>query len=326
MRLISEMRSVFIAASVFILSILTGALRADDTTNTISRNNFNFGHQLGYIYCRMDDAYFKGRGVWRFETGFATQYTSNMPRVRNPYWKERTMLYIPLYFELFPSDNIALQIELTDLFIEFPYFDITSMGGKSPRFKTKIRLISERKYFPATALTVGVKFSSAKPYVIWRNDHNYDESNGLAGAGTGVADYMLLFTFSKTIGAYTSLHSHVGLVPLGSPVEEYGYGSRQADEIPYGFSFRHRISKLFTARIEICGMYNALRATELAHYSVVRTQLAWNPKENHYITLNIEHGLTEESDEWSAGVFAKFEWNVKERKERREEDKEGFYR
>ncbi|MBN1758379.1 MAG: hypothetical protein JW863_08690, partial [Chitinispirillaceae bacterium] len=190
-------------------------LRAQDTSNTISRNDFNFGHQLGYMYSRMDDAWFADRGVWRFETGFAALYTSSMPEVRNAYWKERTVLYVPLYFELFPSDNIALLIELTDLFVEFPYVDYTSMGGKSPRFKTKIRLCREGKRLPAIAFTAGVKFSSAKPYVIWRDDHNYDESNGLAGAGTGVADYLLLFTVSKALTAATSIHAHAGLAPLG---------------------------------------------------------------------------------------------------------------
>ena len=34
-------------------------LRARDTSNTISRNDFNFGHQLGYMYARMDDAWLK---------------------------------------------------------------------------------------------------------------------------------------------------------------------------------------------------------------------------------------------------------------------------
>ena len=304
------MRAGNLAAAALIAGGIWHAAGAADSINTISRNEFNFGHQLGYMYSRMDDAYFKERGWWRFETGFVTRYTSSMPRVRNPYWKERTMLYIPIYFELFPSDNISLQIELTDFFVEFPYYDITSMGGKSPRFKTKIRLLRERRILPAIAFTVGVKFSSAKPYVIWRGDHNYDESNGLAGAGTGVADYLLLLTFSKSLTVSTSLHSHIGLAPLGSPVEEYGYGSRQADEIPYGFSIRHTISPRWKGRIEVCGMYNALRATELAHYSIARLQLTWRPAGNHAVTLNIEHGLTEESDEFVAGLFGTFEWKV----------------
>ncbi len=279
---------------------------AADSTNTITRNRFNFGHQLGYIYARMDDAWFRERGCWRFETGFAAQYTASMPRVRNPFWKERTMIYIPLYFEVFPSDNLSLQIELTDLFVEFPYIDYRNMGGKSPRFKTKIRLLRERKAVPAVALTVGVKFSSAKPYVIWKKDHNYDESNGLAGAGTGVADYLLLCTFSKNLTAATSVHSHIGLAPLGSPVE-YIRGSAQADEIPYGVSVRHAFDRSWAGRLEVCGMYNGLKATELAHYSVARLRVHWKPG-NHTFALNLERGLTEESDDWSGGLFAIFEF------------------
>lgn len=284
-----------------------------DTTNTIRRNQFNFGHQLGYMYSRIDDAFFAGRGTWRFETGLATLYTGSMPRVRNRKWKERTMIYIPLYFELFPSDNIALQIELTDLFIEFPYVDHTSMGGKSPRFKTKIRLLQEHGILPAVAFTVGVKFSSAKPYVIWRHDHNYDESNGLCGAGTGVADYLLLFTFSKTFRKKLSLHAHIGLAPLGSPVE-YSRGSAQADEIPYGFSLRYHPLQTWTVQMEVAGMYNGLRATELAHYSVARLKLVWKPR-RHSWAVNIERGLTEESDEWVGGISGVFEFSPQKKKE-----------
>ena len=288
-------------------------ISAQDTGNTISRNEFNFGHQLGYMYARMDDAWFAARGVWRFETGFATLYTSKMPEVRNPDWKERTFLYIPLYFEIFPSDNISLQIELTDLFVELPYYDYTSMGGKSPRFRTKIRLCKEGNLLPAIAFTAGVKFSSAKPYVIWRDDHNYDESNGLAGAGTGVADYLLLFTLSKSLTEKTSLHTRFGLAPLGSPVEEFGHWSRQADEIPYGISLRHRFTPHWSSRMEVCGMYNGLRATRLAHYSMARGQVGWKPR-THEMVLKVEHGLTEESDEWGVGLFGTFEWKVRTEK------------
>jgi hypothetical protein len=282
-----------------------------DTVNTIRRNNFNFGHQLGYIYARMDDAYFRERGVWKFETGFAVSYTSDMPLVRDDYWKRRTMVYVPLYLEVFPSDNISLQIEVTDLFVEFPYYDIHSMGGKSPRFKTKMRLLKESRLLPAIAFTAGVKFSSAKPYVIWRNDHNYDESNGLAGAGTGVADYLLLFTLSKKLNAATSLHTHFGLIPVGSPVE-YTRGSAQADELPYGLSLRHDFNPAFSGRFEVCGMYNGLRATELAHYAIARMRFSIHPGK-HIFSVNIEHGLTEESDEWIGGVFGVFEFNAGKR-------------
>ena len=223
------------------------------------------------------------------------------------------MLYIPLYFILFPSDNIALQIELTDLFVEFPYVDYHNTGGKSPRFKTKIRLLGERRVLPAIAFTAGVKLSSAKPYTIWARKHNYNESNGLAGAGTGVADYLLLFTFSKKIAETTSLHAHFGLAPLGSPVE-YSRGSAQADEIPYGVSVRHRFSPQWDGRLEVCGMYNGLKATELAHYSIVRFRVDWKPV-RHSIALNLEHGLTEESDEWVGGIFGIFDFRVEKRRE-----------
>jgi hypothetical protein len=172
-----------------------------NTSNTITRSNFNFGHQLGYMYSRMDNAYFKSGGNWSFETGFLSYYTPEMPLVRNHFWKERTILMIPLYFTFSPCGTIELQAEVTDLFIEFPYQTIDNAGGKSPRFKTKIRLLEERRSLPAVAFTVGVKFSSAKPYTIWANRHNYDESNGLAGAGTGVADYLLLFSFSKKVAS-----------------------------------------------------------------------------------------------------------------------------
>lgn len=277
---------------------------AQDTANTISRNRFNFGHQLGYIYSRIDDAWFDETAAWRFETGFVSLYTSNMPRVRNPKWKERTMLYIPLYFEFYLGKRITLQVELTDLFVEFPYESIKNAGGKSPRCMAKVGLLDEGTVNPAIAFTVGVKFSSAKPYVIWARNHNYDESNGLAGAGTGVADYLLLFTFSKKLSGAVSLHTHLGLAPLGSPVE-YSRGSAQADEIPYGISLRYRKDAVWSVHGELCGMYNGLRATKLAHYSVARAKLLWKPL-RHTFALMVEHGLTEESDEWGAGISGQF--------------------
>lgn len=292
-----------VQCAVFIIVSISAACFAQDTANAIFRNQFNFGHQLGYMYARMDDAYFGKRGTWTFETGGAILYTSEMPRVRSSHWKERTFIYIPLYFELFPSDNVTFIIEMTDLFVELPYYDIHSMGGKSPRVKTKLRLVKEGLYMPAMSFTAGVKFSSAKPWVIWRNDHNYDESNGLAGAGTGVADYLLLVTLSKTAG-YTSLHMHFGLAPVGSPVE-YRRGSAQADELPYGMSIRHHFTHEWSGRIEVAGMYNGLSSTELAHYAVARMRMS-RSLGRHVLAINVEHGLTEESDEWGAGIFAKF--------------------
>jgi hypothetical protein len=274
-----------------------------DVGNTITRDSFNFGHQSGYMYSRMDDAYFKEAGSWSFETGYLSYYTPDMPLVKNPVWKERLIMMIPLYFEFHPCQSIELEAELTDLFIEFPYKNINNMGGKSPRFKTKMRLLKERDYLPAIAFTVGVTFSSAKPYTIWDNRHNYDSSNGLAGAGTGVADYLLLFTFSKKIGLATTVDARIGLAPLGSPVE-YKRGSAQADEIPYGIAVRHDFDRT-AAQFEICGMYNGLPNTILAHYSVARLQL-FRDIGSTTVTLDMERGLTRETDTWAGGLYAKF--------------------
>ena len=301
-----------VSHAIIALMLLYIASSARDSTNTITRNNFNFGHQLGYMYSRMDDAYFKEAGSWSFETGFLAYYTSEMPLVRNEYWKERLMLTIPLYFEFYPTDFIMLLFEITDVFVEFPYTDKHNIGGKSPRFKTKIRIIPEKKFIPAIAFTIGVKFSSAKPYTIWQNDHNYDESNGLAGAGTGVADYLLLFTFSKKLGSSQHISARIGLAPLGSPVE-YARGSAQADEIPYGISIKRDFAMGWSGRLEVSGMYNGLKATRLAHYSVARLQItrSWL---KHDFTVNLEHGLTKESDEWVAGFYQKFDLRKKQQK------------
>jgi hypothetical protein len=281
---------------------------AGDTSNTISRDSFNFGHQLGYMYSRMDDAYFKDGGAWSFQTGFLSFYTPDMPLVRNPFWKERLILMIPLYFDFYPCSAIEIEAELTDLFIEFPYVNINNMGGKSPRFKTKMRLLKERDYLPAIAFTVGVKFSSAKPYTIWDNHHNYDQSNGLAGACTGVADYLLLFTFSKKLGLTTTVDARLGLAPLGSPVE-YSRGSAQADEIPYGIAIRRDVGRS-AAQFEISGMYNGLPATILAHYSVARLQLFRDVGRSTFV-INLERGLTRETDTWVGGFYVKFNFNKK---------------
>jgi hypothetical protein len=279
---------------------------AQDTSNTITRDNFNFGHQLGYMYSRMDNAYFKETGNWSFETGLLAYYTPDMPLVRNSAWKERTIVMAPLYFTWSPCRTIELQAELTDLFIEFPYKDLNNMGGKSPRFRTKIRLLEEKNSLPAIAFTVGVKFSSAKPYTIWANRHNYDESNGLAGAGTGVADYLLLFTFSKRFAASMNFSARIGLAPIGSPVE-YQRGSAQADEIPYGCQLKKELDRNWATSLEVSGMYNGLPSTRLAHYSVARAQIIRNSGRNQF-TLDLEHGLTRETDTWVAGFYEKWDF------------------
>lgn len=282
---------------------------AFDTSNTIQKANFNFGHQSGYMYSRMGDAYFKEAGFWDFQTGFMAYYTRKMPLVRNSYWQERLMLTVPLYFTIYPCNAIALEMELTDLFVEFPYQNKHNTGGKTPRFKTKMRLLKEGRYRPAVAFTVGVAFSSAKPYTIWDNDHNYDESNGLAGAGTGEADYLLLFNVSKKIGPSLIIHSRLGLAPLGSPVE-YVRGSGQADEIPYGISVYNKFNSSWAAQMEVSGMYNGLSSTKLAHYSVLRIQVHRETKLST-ITLNLEKGLTRETDEFVAGFYNTFHFRKK---------------
>jgi hypothetical protein len=291
------------------LFILSSLSIGQDTSNTIGKSDFNFGHQLGYMYSRMDNAYFKPAGSWSFQTGFLAFHTPEMPLVRNPAWKERTILMVPLYFKIVPCRNIELEAEVTDLFVEFPYKNIHNMGGKSPRFMTKMGLLKEKSMLPAIAATIGVKFSSAKPYTIWDNDHNYDESNGLAGAGTGVADYLLLFTFSKTFDSSVQAHARLGLAPIGSPVE-YGRGSGQADEIPYGIAVSRKFTPRWSAQAEVSGMYNGLRSTRLAHYSIARLQLFCHG-ENSTFTLNLERGLTTASDTWVAGFYETFDFSVK---------------
>lgn len=286
-----------------LLVMQTASMAESEIGNTISRNVFNFGHQLGYIYSRMDDAYFDEAGAFNFETGLLAYYTSSMPRVQSDEWKERLICIIPLYFEYFPTNFVMLKLELTDLFIEYPYKDIKNTGGKSPRFEAKIRLVNERKYVPSVAFTIGVKFSSAKPYTIWRNEHNYYESNGLAGAGTGVADYFLIFTLSKKLTESDIISARFGLAPLGSPVE-YERGSAQADQLPYGVSYKKLWDK-WEGIVQVSGMYNGLRATELAHYSVFRFQARYH-FDRSTLTLNFEKGLTRESDEWVLGVYQKF--------------------
>lgn len=286
------------------IAVLQNDLMYSNTTarlnsgNTISRDYFNFGHQLGYMYAKFDSAYFNPEGSFSFLTGFIAYYTPEMPLVQNPEWKKRTILMVPLGIEYTPCKVMSLQFDITDLFIEFPYKNYENMGGKSPRVRTKILLLKEHTIAPAITLTLGVKWSSAKPYTMWHGKHNYNESNGLAGAGTGVADYTILFTFSKKIVPELTLHSRFGLIPVGSPM---GTG-RQADEIPYGFAVEYKTLQWLNMKAEIAGMYNGLPATRLAHYSVVRLLLNAHKKNNTF-SLNLEKGLTSCSDQWVAGVY-----------------------
>jgi hypothetical protein len=269
-----------------------------DSGNTISRDYFNFGHQLGFQYSKFDSAFFNPSGSFSFLTGFIAYYTPNMPLVMNPEWKKRTILMIPLYIEYTPCKVLSVQFDITDLFIEFPYKNYENMGGKSPRVRTKILLLNERRIAPAMTLTLGVKWSSAKPYTMWHGRHNYYQSNGLAGAGTGVADYMILFTMSKNVLPTLALHTRIGLLPVGSPM---GVG-RQADEIPYGLSIEYKKLNWLNIKAEIAGMYNGLPATHLAHYSVFRMLYRLNLGSST-LSLNLEKGLTYCTDQWVAGVF-----------------------
>ncbi|HMA64262.1 MAG TPA: hypothetical protein VKO63_03645, partial [Chitinispirillaceae bacterium] len=79
-------------------------------------------------------------------------------------------------------------------------------------------------------------------------------------------------------------------------------GSGQADEIPYGLSVYKKVMSHLALQCDISGMYNGLSSTKLAHYSVVRLQVIGLTKRCDY-SLNIERGLTEESDEWVGGGY-----------------------
>ena len=291
---------------------------AQGSGNTISKNNFDFALQSGYLYSRMDNGYFHQAGEWSFETGFFSYYTADIPLVQNSHWKERNLLQLPLGFRISPSNNIELQIN-SDLIAELPYKSgrsvDNSMGGNSPRFDTKVKLADESEWVPATALTVGVTFSSAKPFNIWYKYNNYQESNGLAGPGTGVADYIILFTLSKKVSRNSFLTGRLGLLPMGDPTvgdTSLNYmGSSQSDEIPYGLSWECDSLLGFTVKNEISGMYGVLKSTPLSHYSVFRT--AWTKDFGHrHVTLDLEKGLTQYSDGWVAGFYLNFDFGRKQ--------------
>jgi hypothetical protein len=101
----------------------------------------------------------------------------------------------------------------------------------------------------------------------------------------------------------------LGLAPLGSPVE-YVRGSGQADEIPYGISVYNKFNNSWAAQMEVSGMYNGLSSTKLAHYSVLRIQVHRETKLST-ITLNLEKGLTRETDEFVAGFYNTFHFRKK---------------
>ena len=301
-------RFVLVSLGVVLLT-LPSTSHAMEGDNTIRKDTFNFAHQLGYLYSRMNDAYFRQRGEWSFETGFMGYYTRQMPLVENPEWEERLLLQMPFELRIYPSDNIELQIN-SDLVAELPYRNRRSMGGNSPRFRTKMRLLQETETLPALAFTVGVKFSSAKPYNIWEGNHNYVDSNGLAGTGTGVADYFMVLHASRTIGDHTWMHTRLGLAPLGDPTA-YERGSSQADQILYGLSLEHALSSHWQVTGEVSGMWGAIETTNLDHYSVARARLS-RRFGTTWVTLNVERGLTWTSDDWVAGFHVRFDMGADE--------------
>lgn len=274
--------------------------------NTISKSNFNFAHQLGYLYSTTDNAYFKTKNSWSFKTGFVFYYTKEMPLVINPDWKERSFYQIPFAFEFYPSNNITLQFN-TDLIAQYPRHPILhhSIGGNSPRFRTKIKLKSESILFPALALTMGVKFSSAKPYNIYSKTHNYYESNGLAGPGTGTADYLILITASKKYSKFLNFHTRLGLAPVGDPTK----APSQADEVLYGFTLESFINNHISFKNEVAGMKGFIASTspDLDHYSVYRFLFNYKFK-TKTISVNIEKGLTNSSDDFVLGTYIKFDF------------------
>ncbi len=289
-----------------LLAVMPRAARAE---NTIRKDTFNFGHQLGYLYSRMDDAYFAPGGTWYLETGVSAYYTAEMPLVTNPAWKERLLLQAPFEIGYSPADSIDVRAE-SDFVAEFPYRDRHSVGGNSPRFRTRIRLLREGETAPALAFTVGVKFSSAKPYNIWDGNLNYEDSNGLAGVGTGVTDYFMLFTASKQLGEGVWSHARVGLAPVGDPTA-FERGSSQADQIPYGLSFDWLPLDKWGFTAEVAGMWGAITTTNLDHYSVARLQVH-RLFDRTRVYLNVERGLTRESDDWVVALRTRFYFGQEE--------------
>lgn len=274
--------------------------------NTIRKDTFNFGHQLGYLYSRIEDAELLAAGEWRFETGFVAYHTDPMPLVRNPDWRRRTLLTVPGRLEVGLAPIVTLQLD-SDLVIELPYRDVHQMGGNSPRIRTRIRLLEDSGRRPALALTLGVKFSSAKPYTLWDDRLNYDDSNGLAGIGTGVADYFIIVSASKRFGDHHRLLARAGLAPVGDPSQALERGGSQADQIPYGLAWIMTPDPRWHARLEWAGFWGALKTTRLDHYSVARLGLErrW---EKVWLGGRVERGLTRESDDWVAGAHVTLVW------------------
>ncbi len=274
--------------------------------NTIRKDTFNFGHQFGYLYSRIEDAELLAAGEWRFETGFVAYHTRRMPLVRNPDWQRRTLLTVPGRLEVGLAPIVTLQLD-SDLVAELPYRDIHQIGGNSPRVRTRIRLLTDTGRRPALALTLGVKFSSAKPYTLWDERMNYDDSNGLAGIGTGVADYFIIVSASKRVGPRHRFLARAGLAPVGDPSQALERGGSQADQIPYGLSWIYSPVPAWQTRVEWVGFWGALKTTRLDHYSVARAvvERRWS---RVWLALRGERGLTRESDDWVGGAQVTVVW------------------
>lgn len=300
-------RLLFVAPTrvLWVLGALAAAAPAG-AANTIRKDTFNFGHQLGYLYSRIEDAELPAAGEWRFETGFVAYHTDPMPLVRNPDWRRRTLLTVPGRLEIGLAPIVALQLD-GDLVAELPYRDIHQIGGNSPRVRTRIRLLEDRDRRPALALTLGVKFSSGKPYTLWDGRMNYDDSNGLAGIDTGVADYFIILSVGKRLGDRHRLLARAGLAPVGDPAQALERGGSQADQIPYGLAWIYSPVAAWQTRLEWAGFWGALTTTRLDHYSVARAVLEhrW-PRV--WLAVRGERGLTPESDDWVGGAQVTIVW------------------
>ena len=302
-------RTGLAAVVVLVLTQVSWALgggipRLDPSRNTIRKADFNFGHQLGYLYARPDTAYIDSQYGFEFETGLQLYHTPHMPRVTNPAWQRYSLWTLPLGLKYSVAGRISLQVN-SDAILQWPMLNAHSLGGNSPRVRAKVLLLDDRRWWPALALTVGVKFSSAKPWTIWYSRHNYRDSNGLAGPDTGVADYLLLLHVSKAMARSSAwqhwLHLNVGLAPLGDPTA-YEHASSQADEIPFRLGYQALLRRRWDMALETAGMLGILSTTSLDKYAVARIAAGyrWGP---HGLYINAERGLTATSDTWVGGLW-----------------------
>ncbi len=289
---------------------LSNLFAADYSNNTIRKDNFNFGHQHGYLYSSFEPAYIPDGKHFRFQTGAMSYHTSAMPRVLHPKWRSFTRVIVPVILDFSLAGIVQLKLQ-SDAIAHFPVQDQHSIGGNSPRFSARIKLVGEKKYSPALAFTIGVKFSSAKPWNIWNKIHNYNDSNGLAGVGTGVADYLLLLHASKEFGLQQFVHFNAGLAPLGDPTA-YERGSSQADQIPLRLGYEI-VRQRWRLQIETAGMLGALQTTNLDSYLVARLQPAmrWHKKSHSQeLAINLEKGLTWTTDSYVAGLLYRVTWDL----------------